>query len=220
MFLPRMWTTENFKAKYEARILSIFLRSGKLRRRYRRRMEKPRISISKSGVIRDTQSHSVSFYASAAEKPRDLEFPLRTLKQELDNDGLQVVLDFALAVESKRRFSRAFSRSPTDRSISSTTTTTTSKRVFLLLLPKNQTDSTSAPSTFSHTQTGLSLSTAPTATTPRMSVASIGSYGQTDRSKGDLSTLESIAKQMRYLKIEFSNLDGKSIPFCAHSKNC
>jgi hypothetical protein len=54
---------------------------------------------------RSTRNHSISFYASAAEKPRDLEFPLRILKQEPSTDGLEIVLDFTLAVEPKRRFS-------------------------------------------------------------------------------------------------------------------
>jgi hypothetical protein len=76
---------------------------------------------------RSTQDYSMSFYASATKEARDLEFPLHVFKQELGSDGLQVVLDFLATADSKHRLSRAFSRSPTDRSISSTTTATVSK---------------------------------------------------------------------------------------------
>lgn len=142
-----------------------------------------------------TLEHSISFYASATEKPTDLEFPISMFNQDTKSgiDDSDIDLDFVPAAHSssKRKMSRAFSRSPTERSAGST----------------------SGPSVFSRTQTGLTSSTAATVLDSRMSVASFGSdSSQPERwnSKAPLTPLELLAKNLKYLKIEFSDpRDGK-----------
>lgn len=134
-----------------------------------------------------TQEHSISFYASAAEKPQHVEFPVAMFNQDLKSaDDEHVELDFTVVAETKGRLSKAFSRSPTERS----------------------TSSTSGPSIFSRTQTGMTVTTAATTVTEsQMSVASFNSASSNgERRKNSLPTIESRAKHMKYLSIEFSDL--------------
>lgn len=73
-----------------------------------------------------SQDCSISFYASAAPKPRHLEFPLNAFDQVLRTDGrLDLRLNFLAGMEPKRArtFSRPLSRPSTDRSISTATGT-------------------------------------------------------------------------------------------------
>jgi hypothetical protein len=140
---------------------------------------------------RVNQDYSISFYASAVEKPRHLEFPISMFCQELKSGAgaSEVVeLNFTMAAASKRKFSRAFSRSPTERSSGSV--------------------STAGPSIFSRAQTGFS--TAPTITTIADSGVSIASFGSDDSREGrknSLSPIETLARQLKYLRIEFSDAD-------------
>jgi hypothetical protein len=69
---------------------------------------------------RITQDHSISFYASAAEKPGDLEFPISMFKQDIESkDDILVNLDFLIVEESKGRLFKKPSRSSTGKSGSS-----------------------------------------------------------------------------------------------------
>jgi hypothetical protein len=69
---------------------------------------------------RITQDHSISFYASAAEKPSDLEFPISMFKQDVKSkDGILVDLNFLIVEESKNQLFKKPSRSYTGKSGSS-----------------------------------------------------------------------------------------------------
>jgi hypothetical protein len=71
---------------------------------------------------RITEDHSISFYASAAKKATDLEFPISMFKQGIDTkESWHVDLDFLIANESKRgmSISKGPSRSSTEKSGSS-----------------------------------------------------------------------------------------------------
>jgi hypothetical protein len=72
-----------------------------------------------------TNEFSISFYASAIPKPRHMEFPLAMFEQQTNpKDDLEVCINFIGQTEAKkaRTFSKAFSRSPTERSTSSAST--------------------------------------------------------------------------------------------------
>lgn len=67
-----------------------------------------------------TQDHSISFYASVAEKPSDLEFPISMFKQDIKSkDGILLNLDFLITEESKGQLFKKPSRSSTGKSGSS-----------------------------------------------------------------------------------------------------
>ncbi len=167
-----------------------------------------------------TQEYSISYYASAIDIPTHVEFPFSMFNQEMcPKEGLETGLDFRLAAESKRKFSKAFSRSPTERTDSSIASS--GKKIHTLLISQGCTDSITAPSNiFSRQQTNLTTATsfAPSTTnTSRMSVASFASVAsdgsqtqtQPDRAR---TSLEEKAKKMKYLKIEFSDEEGSSLP--------
>jgi hypothetical protein len=68
---------------------------------------------------RINMEYSISFYASNAERPRRLEFPIRMLHQELkpSNGLVEVVeLNFAVATDIRKYSSRVFNRSPMESS--------------------------------------------------------------------------------------------------------
>jgi hypothetical protein len=68
-----------------------------------------------------SQECSVSFYASAAPKPRHVEFPFNVFDQTAEPGGpFNLRLNFLVAAEPKRArtFSKAFSRPSTDKSVS------------------------------------------------------------------------------------------------------
>ena len=72
-----------------------------------------------------TQECSVSFYTSAAPKPRHVEFQLAMFEQHLGQKGdVEICMNFMGAEPKRARtFSKAFSRSPTERTTSSSNTT-------------------------------------------------------------------------------------------------
>jgi hypothetical protein len=75
---------------------------------------------------RTIPNYSISFYSNDAtvERQRDLEFPLGILG-ECSHEDLQVVLDFSIIEEYKRKFSGASSRSPIELSNSPAITANT-----------------------------------------------------------------------------------------------
>jgi hypothetical protein len=73
-----------------------------------------------------SQEFSISFYASAIPKPRHMEFPLAMFDQQTSSKKeFEICINFVGHGEPKRArtFSKAFSRSPTERSTSSASTT-------------------------------------------------------------------------------------------------
>ncbi|KIN05145.1 hypothetical protein OIDMADRAFT_177451 [Oidiodendron maius Zn] len=134
-----------------------------------------------------TRECSISFYASAISKPQHKEFPLSMFQQALGFDKRvkeQLNLSFLSTPETKRArtYSRAFSRSPTE---ASTATNTTLPRVFSF--------ATEAPSEAS-SATSISISRTTTGFTQ---------YEGAELSKEP--SLKSLAKEMKYLRIEFSD---------------
>lgn len=74
----------------------------------------------------NTHEFSISFYASAIPKPRHVEFPIAMFNQQTSSKGgFEICISFIEHGEPKRArtFSKAFSRSPTERSTSSASTT-------------------------------------------------------------------------------------------------
>jgi hypothetical protein len=85
---------------------------------------------------RITQDHSLSFFANAAKKAVDLEFPISMFKQEIDTkDSLLVDLDFLVTNESKRGMStlKNPSSSSTEKSESSTSSSGKNKQPSLIV---------------------------------------------------------------------------------------
>lgn len=81
-----------------------------------------------------SQEFSISFYASAIPKPRHMEFPLAMFDQQTVVKGDdEICINFIGHGEPKRArtFSKAFSRSPTERSTSSATTGESSYHSFI-----------------------------------------------------------------------------------------
>jgi hypothetical protein len=160
-----------------------------------------------------TQECSVSFYASAVPKPRHMEFNLALFEQRLGQIGdMEVCINF-IGAESKRArtFSTAFSRSPTERTASSSSTTGKLVRPRLTSLANHQ----KVPGVFTRNNTGIASSASSVTTAnSRMSVASSQSengQSQSSRSKSEIS-IEAQARQMKYLKIEFSDEIGQFLP--------
>jgi hypothetical protein len=164
---------------------------------------------------RITQGHSISFYASAAEKAGDLEFPVSMFNQDFESkDGLKVNLDFTIAIEQKRVYTKKQSRSGTWTTAASSVVSSgnSDQSHTSVKFVNNRIDA----SIFSRTQTGLS--NAPSTATTITSKISVGSFGstdgsppQTDKSKSGLTVLEALGKRMKYLNIEFSDKEGKLI---------
>ncbi|TAQ85276.1 hypothetical protein B7494_g6409 [Chlorociboria aeruginascens] len=155
-----------------------------------------------------TQDFSLSYYASASPKSRHVEFPISMFEPQMKEKGkdkrdIEVTLHFQGTVEPKRSstFAKAFSRSPTERTERTGTSVSTV--------------STAVPGVFSRAQTGIASSASSIMTAgSQMSVSSSTldtSMSQTTgflpSSSSKLETLESRAKAMRYLKIEFSDED-------------
>jgi hypothetical protein len=171
-----------------------------------------------------TKECSVSFYASAIPDPRHREFPLAMFEQELNKRGdVQLCLNFALGAEPKRArtFSKAFSRSPTETTLS----TSTSGESTGLPLTSHHLTYHLVPGVFTRNNTGVASSASSVTTAPsRMSIGNQTDAGlsPTERSKGEPS-LESIAKSMKYVRIEFSDEKGDShtgFPAVEFPANC
>jgi hypothetical protein len=171
-----------------------------------------------------TRECSISFYASAISKPRHKEFPLSMFEQALGFDKRvkeQLNLGFVSTQETKRArtYSRAFSRSPTE---ASTATNTTCKFHKLILTNRHLTDKI-VPRVFSFaTEAPSEASSATSISTSRTATGFTqyeGGAGQSERSREP--SLKSLAKEMKYLRIEFSDEIGEpstlSLSLCAHA---
>jgi hypothetical protein len=173
-----------------------------------------------------TKECSVSFYASAIPHPCHKEFPLAMFEQELNKRGdVQLCLNFALGAEPKRgrTFSKAFSRSPTETTFS---TSTSGESTRLKLTSHHLTDHL-VPGVFTRNNTIASSASSVTTASRAPSRMSIGNQtdaglSPTERTKGEPS-LESIAKSMKYVRIEFSDEKGDphtGFPAVAFPANC
>ena len=157
-----------------------------------------------------SQECSISFYASAISKPRHVEYPINMFNSHISvNDDVELCLSFVGAEELKRTpsLSMVFSRSPTEKTTSSSSTTGMwydSGSYSMLTYP--------VPGVFTRSNTGILSGASSVTTAPsRMSVASAqsdGGHGQSDRSKNEVS-LEAQAKQLKYFRIEFSDEVGR-----------
>jgi hypothetical protein len=168
---------------------------------------------------RITQDHSISFYASLAKSAIDQEFPISMLKHDVKSeDDMTVRLDFVIVEESKGRLFKKHSRSSTGRSVGSSVSSSGKYQLLWISCMPTLTDVEIAPSVFSQPPMPRHQMTMTTVTDSRMSVISTGSetsQTQTDGSKSGLSPLETLAKKMKYVDIEFSDEDGQNIlPGC------
>ena len=158
-----------------------------------------------------TKECSISFYASAIQKPRHKEFPLAMFEPTVGFDKKakeQLNLSFSQTAEPKRSHSRAFSRSPTEASTATNTTCEFYELIFMnshltnKIVPRVFSFSTEAPSESSY---ATSISTSRTATGFTQYE---GGAGPSERSSKEPS-LKSLAKVMKYLRIEFSDEIGE-----------
>lgn len=122
----------------------------------------------------------------------------------------QLCLNFALSPEPKRSrtYSRAFSRSPSE----ATTATNTTSKSNALIFTSYQLIQELVTGIFSSNNTEVASSASSITTTTSRTTTGLhqfeGSTGQSDRLKPELS-LKSLAKDMKYFKIEFTDEIGE-----------
>lgn len=157
---------------------------------------------------------TVSFYASAVSEPGHKEFPLVVFDQELGFDKKmkeEMTLNFVLANEKKhsRAYSKDLSRSPTE----ATTATNTTGESNALMFMDSRLIHGIVPTIFSsNTEVASSASSMTTVSTSRTAsgLYQFDGAGQSERSKSEKS-LRSLAKDMKYIRIEFSDETGERI---------